>query len=269
MTEAIIRQYREDDIPALIEFWLENFDDTREFVLAFYEALPKLGGAVVAELEGKIVGASHVLSCQELSDLEGKSVALGLVYGVSVSKSSRRGGLGEKLVKASQDLSERLGAEIFCCEPASVGLVGWYEKISGLRSALRREKHIIKAAEYGSLTKLSAEEYSAQREEMLKGKNHVKLSPAAMDFEAHMLGCYGGSFIGNELGIAAAYMYEKRAMIRELICTPGNENRFAAEIAAAMSAEDAEYCLSSSDGGDYILADKAIAKTCIWNLSFS
>lgn len=269
MTDTVIREYRLEDIPALIELWLENFDDTREFAQCFYNALPDLGHALVAEREGAIVGASHILTAQELYLSGGEKLSLALVYGVSVAKSSRRCGIGEKLVKASHELSQKLGADVFCCEPASAPLVLWYEKVSGLFPALRRVKRTVAAAAKAKGTLLNAEEYASIRENLLSGLNHVVLSPAALSFEENMLSCYEGAFIHTDSGIATAYMYGSRAMIRELICVQGEEEVCAAQSAAVLGATDVEYCLTAMEGSAYILTDKPLPADTIWNLSFS
>ena len=66
MADYTLREYRASDIPALSFLWRDVFGDPLPFTAEFYALLPDMGSAVVAEMDGKIVGAAHVLTGFEL-----------------------------------------------------------------------------------------------------------------------------------------------------------------------------------------------------------
>ena len=66
MSGFTVREYRAEDIPALKALWLACFDDTPRFVDEFFAALPAIGGGVVAEGEGEILGAAYTIDALEL-----------------------------------------------------------------------------------------------------------------------------------------------------------------------------------------------------------
>lgn len=265
----MLRQYKSEDVPALKALWLEVFDEKEEMVDAFFAALPRMGSGIVAEADGVIAAAGYTLNAQVLVDSEAGIRPLGLIYGIAVKKEYRSHGLGAKIVKAVSELSAELGAEIICCEPAEASLVDWYEKIMGLKPALYRESRLIKAESVQTVSPLSAGEYFTRREALLDGREHVRLSAAAMAFEESMLKIYDGAFMAVGEGIAAAYMLDGTAIVRELLCPQNETFGCAAAAAAALGAKNARVYSPSDSGEAYILSDKALPSNALWNLSFN
>lgn len=263
------REYKPEDVPELVGLWLSNFEDTESFVRDFHEALPGLGSAVVAELEGKIIGAAYTLNGQELCIPGEIPQPLGFLYGVSVDREYRRHGVGADVVSAACELSKELGAETVGILPARAPLYDWYGRVLGMEHTLFRRVERISAVSAGSCTAISAAEYQQKREALLDGSAHVRLNAASMDFAKTLMIDYGGDLYAVGGGVAAAYIDGGCALIRELIL-PDETGLYsaAASLAYAMGVEEARLYLPSTSGDRYILSDRALPDGCVWNLSF-
>lgn len=264
-----IRKYAAADLPELCALWLSNFDDTDSFVKNFHEALPRLGGCMVAELAGKIVGAAYALMGQQLVKGEDAPVQLGFLYGVSVDKNYRRHGVGAAVVSAACELSKELGAEITGILPARAPLYDWYGKVLGMEHTLFRTTQRIKAENSEQCAVISAAEYQRKREALLDNKAHVRLSAASMDFAKTLMTEYGGDLYAVCGGVAAAYIDGGIALVRELILPDnGDMQRAAAAVADAAGVEEALLFTAAESGDRYILSDKPLPAGCVWNMSF-
>ena len=268
MSDYFIREYENEDIPALTELWIKVFDEDERMLTAFFAALEHIGTGLVAIMDGKIAGAGYALLGQELVSGD-RIIPLGLIYGIAVEPEYRSHGIGRAIVKAVAERAKKDGAEIICCEPANQSLVRWYDDVLSLSPAIFR-KEITVTAQYNlPCHPISAEEYACRREELLRGRNHVRLSAAAMSFEEDMLEIYGGSFFDVGGGIAVAYLWEGHAIVRELLCPENAKEGCAASLAQAVSAGDAKLYKNADQGQAYILTDTPIPPDCLWNLSFN
>lgn len=264
-----IRKYAAADVPALCELWLSNFDDTENFVRDFHASLPEIGGCVVAELEGKIVGAAYALMGQKLLCPGEVPVQLGFLYGVSVDKDYRRHGVGAAVVSAACELSREMGAETVAILPARAPLYDWYGKVLGMEHTLFRTVERVKADNAGDCAVASPREYLEKREALLASLPHVALTEASMDFAGMLMTEYGGNLYGVCGGVAAAYAEGGFALIRELILPEAADMRQAAAcVAWAMGLEEARVYSPSTHGDRYILSDRPLPQDCVWNMSF-
>lgn len=268
MAEWRLRQYRPEDRAALGALWKRCFGDSEEFIRGFFAALPELGGGVVAEDEGQIMGAAYALCCQRLVEADGTEKPLGLVYGVAVDRAFRGRGIGEAVSRAAMELCRALGARTVSTEPAEESLAGWYEKILGLEKCLYRQKRCFEAKAGAVCARLTAGEYSARREALLRGRPHVAPGAAGMCFQEFLLKSYGGALMAVGEGLAAVSAEEGRAFIRELLCPAGLEEDYAASVAAALGAKEAALLVPAGSGASYILASPPLPADCVWNLSF-
>ena len=269
MSGYTLREYRAEDIPALKALWLACFDDTPRFVDEFFAALPAIGGGVVAEGEGEILGAAYTIDALELVSGGAVAAKVGYIYGVGVYEAARGQGIGAALDRAVYGLSRARGAEIITTLPAEDSLYGWYEDILGVKAALCRESRVYDCAArdkaYAGVARISAAEYGAARESMLSDTPHIRLSPAALEFEETLLSEYG----------------DGRAVIKELLLpavgadVPGTQGAresaaqgAACAVGAAMGAGAVVLLTPAEHGEKYIAADAALPAGCIWNLSF-
>lgn len=268
MSDYLIREYQKNDVPELTKLWTEVFDEDERMLSAFFAALEHMGSGLAAVMDEKIVGAGYVLDGQKL--VTGKeNIPLGHIYGIAVYPEYRSHGIGRAIVKATAELAKKRGARIICCEPANQSLVRWYDDVLGMKVALRRQEKTLAAGNYVPCRPISAEEYALRREQWLHDKNCVVLTKAALGFEEDMLSIYGGSFFEVDGGIAAAYLWEDYAIIRELLCPDDIWAHAASSVACAIGAKEAKAYVSSKDGEAYILSDKPLPPDCIWNLSFN
>ena len=267
MTDYILREYEPGDIPVLSELWIECFGDTPGFVKSFFDALPHMGGGIVALRGGEILGAAYTINGLELV-CGSTARRIGYIYGVGVGERFRGCGIGAALDREVYALSKKLGAGIVSTLPAEESLYGWYESVIGMRVRLYRRLHSVISAAGFHVSPAGAAEYAAAREKLLSAVPHIRLSPAAMEFQGALLGEYGGGFFTFDGGIAAACMDGRRAQIRELICSDTCADAAAAAVGAALGAEAADVFFPAENGELYIAADGELPAGCVWNLSF-
>ena len=268
MNDFIIRGYKKADIPELTKLWVQVFEEDERLLDAFFVSLEHMGGGLVAEIDGKIAGAGYALTGQSLVS-GGKTTSLGLIYGIAVYPQYRSHGLGRAIVRGTAELARRRGAEIICCEPANQSLVKWYDEVLSLKPAIRRQEQSFPAKAGLPCFEIDGTEYSQIREKLLSGRDHVALSGPALEFEAAMLKIYGGGFFSVGEGIAAAYLWEGKTIVRELLCAEADKEAAAASLAFALSSDGAVLYFPSEMGQAYILSDSPIPSHCLWNLSFN
>lgn len=262
MTDFVIRECREADRASLKAIWAECFGDPEQMVDSFLNILPRMGFGLCAELEGEIAGAAYMI--------EGMSVGAApcaYLYAVGVLEKFRGHGLGSAISRACKERAKERGAEIICTQPAQKSLYKWYESIIGTKHRLYRRRTQLEAA-FGKAESLSAKEYCELRESFLAGREHMKASLAAIEFERELCLAYGGDLFRTEAGIAAAYIEDGACHIKELL-TSGNKPEEAAAVAAALETERAVLWEPAEQGSDYIAFDNGkMNKNCVWNISF-
>lgn len=262
MADFVIRECREADFASLKAIWAECFGDPEQMVDSFLEILPRMGFGLCAELEGEVAGAAYMIEGMSYGERR-----CAYLYAVGVLEKFRGHGLGSALSKACKERAKERGAEIICTQPAQKSLYKWYESIIGTKHRLFRKKTELKAA-FGAAEILSPAEYSELREKFLSDKEHMKASPAVIEFERELCLAYGGELFRTEKGIAAAYIEDGACHIKELL-TAGNKEQEAAALAAFLQTEKAVLWEASSEGIDYIAFDSSIMnKNCVWNISF-
>lgn len=267
MSGFALREYRAGDVSALSALWYDCFGDSEGFIKSFFDALPALGGGIVAHCGEEIAGAAYALCCQTLIG-GGSERRAGYIYGVGVNRRFRSLGIGAALTRAACTLSKRLGAEIVATLPAEESLYGWYEKTAGLSVQLYRERRAVECASLLPVTPLTATDYSARRETLLHDTVHLRLTDAAAEFEGALLREYGGGYFAVSDGAAAVCMEDGRAVIKELLCPCGSIGEAAASLGAHLSAREALLFLPAERGEKYIAADTSLPSGCIWGLSF-
>lgn len=269
MTEYLLREYRREDIPCLIELWHRVFGDPESLISEFLVRLPSFGTGAVAEYRGKAVGAAYAIDDMYIHDSLGRERRCGYIYAVAVSPEHRHQGLGEALSQRAAELSRRRGSRFLCTLPAEEALYPWYEKILGLGCALHRRCFSSAASPLLPCRELEADEYLSRREKLLESRPHMLPGRELMDFAAFFYRSFGGGLYFCGGGICAAYG-DKELVIKELLvpdCILPGET--AASLAAFLGREEARYYLPSPDGEMYISAQEGeLPADLIWNLSF-
>ena len=234
MHDADVRPIRPEDGPALVSLWQRVFGDPAELAEGFLRLLPEMGGGVAALRGGRILAAAYVVTGMSLRLSGGVQERCGYIYAVAAEVESRGLGLGMAVTRAAAALGRELGAERICTLPASAGLYPWYERLIGTSGTLYRRETLLDAAPGPAVLPLSPEEYLLRRETLLQDQPHMVLSPAAMAYEALNCRCYGGGLYAVGGGIGAVYREEDAAVVRELLCPPGEA---AEPLAAALGSE--------------------------------
>ena len=269
MTEYLLREYRREDIPCLIELWHRVFGDPESLISEFLVRLPSFGTGAVAEYRGKAVGAAYAIDDMYIHDSLGRERRCCYIYAVAVSPEHRHRGLGEALSQRAAELSRRRGSSLVCTLPAEESLYPWYEKILGLGCALHRRCFSAAATPLLPCRELAADEYLSRREKLLEGRPHMRPVRELMDFAGLFYRSFGGGLYLCGSGLCAAYG-DKEPVIKELIPGAGQSpDGLAASLAAFLGREEARYYLPSPDGEMYISAPEGELPTdLIWNLSF-
>lgn len=270
MADCSIREVRPADVPALSFLWQDVFGDPLGFTAEFYALLPDMGSAVVAEMDGKLVGAAHVLSGFELAGRKKKPPAVGYLYGVMVASEYRSLGIGKALTLEAAALAKRRGSTLLCTLPADAPLYGWYHRLLGFECVLRRTEREVASEALEDVTELSSGEYMLRRERLLEGKCYLRPSQPTMEFMRRFCVFFGGGLYACGSGICTAVMDGDDCYIKELI-TPAPEDapRIAASVGRQLGAKKSVYYLPSGEGESYIAAPPgSVPADCVWNLSF-
>lgn len=271
MADYLLREYSNQDIPSLKRLWAACFGDREEYIDGFFSLLPGLGTAISAVHEGRVCGSAYILEDMKLCAAD-EAQPVALIYAVAVDESCRRLGIGAELVRRAVELARQRGAKHIVTLPAEESLYGWYEKVCGFKCRLYRQEKSVETMDMGVVKRISAEEYSALREERLRGRTHIVYGPAAMRLQELLCRTYSGGLFSCAGAIAAAYRAEGVGIMQELICPEGmDEEVFAAAIGFELDAEDVKLQgpANAQSGTAYLAAlDSGLPEDCYWPLAF-
>ena len=270
MADYTLREYRAADIPALSFLWRDVFGDPLPFTAEFYALLPDMGSAVVAEMDGKIVGAAHVLTGFELVGKRKKAPVVGYIYAVMVASPYRNLGIGKAITMEAAALAKRRGATLLCTLPADAPLYGWYHRLLGFECVLHRKTFEVGCQALADTMELTSTEYLHWRYALLQGKAYLRPSNPTMEFARRFCACFGGGLYACGSGICAAYLDGDTCIIKELVTrTEADAPVIAASVGAFLGAKTAVWYLPAREGEAYIAAAPgSIPADCVWNLSF-
>ena len=261
-----IREIRPEDSAALITLWHRVFGDPEALAASFLRLLPEMGGGVAAFADGELAGAAYIVTGLTVGETRAA-----YLYAVAVFPAFRGLGLGRRLSRAAAELGRKRGADFVCTLPAEAALYDWYENCIGTRCALYRHREEIPARAGPALVPLSPALYNARREALLASVPHLTLSGAAIRYEQLNCRCLGGDLYAVGDGIAAAYIEDGRALVREALCPdPADRPAIAAAIASALCCPQALLFSPAGRGGaPYLAAEPgAVPANCVWDLAF-
>ncbi len=265
-----LREYRPGDVPALSLLWRDVFGDPLGFTAEFYALLPDMGSAVVAERDGRLVGAAHVVNGMELVGRQKKPPVVGYLYAVMVAEDCRGHGIGQALTREAEALARRRESALVCTLPASAPLYGWYHRVLGFECLLHRQRREIGCAPRQDVMELSATEYLLWRETLLKGRRFLRPSAPVMEFQRRFCAFYGGGLYACGSGICTAVREGELCVIRELITRDEAErDTIAASVGAFLGAKVSAHYLPAREGEPYIAGlPGSIPADCVWSFSF-
>lgn len=261
-----IREYTQNDIPALKSLWCVTFGDSPELVDSFFELLPSMGTGFAAELDGEIFGAAYVLDAfLHLPDNSVKKLAY--IYAVAVDDSVRGRGIGAELTRACIRNAWEYSADICCTLPAEDSLYDWYESRCGLAAASRcRYDKVSASAKLDGIRKLNADEYGFLREDLLRGRAHVGFYYGYLRFQDEIFDSSLGGFFEYDGGIACGYVENGTLYVKEAL---GDKPEFIPALCALLGASDAVIRRADTHGERYIAAyqSKDYPADTVWNLT--
>lgn len=278
MSAFEIREYKMWDVPAMRKLWHEVFGDPEELTEIFYLMLPDMGSAVVATVEGKVVGMANVINGMELIEKGVQYIehvkeppVCGYIYAVAVSPEHRKLGIGKALCLEAEKLAKKRESDIICTLPSEESLYGWYKDILGVECVLRRKKFETKCQARELCMEMSSTEYMMWRENMLRGKSHLHPSNPTLEWEKQFCKVFGGGLFACGSGICAAYKDGDTCVIKELISAfPGEEDSIAASVGKHLGCENAVFYSPADGDGDLYLASLpgSIPPDTVWNFTF-
>ncbi len=259
------REIRPEDHGALVALWHGVFGDPVVCVEEFLRVLPEIGSGVAAFENGRLVGAAYIVTAFHLREGE-KSRRCGYLYAVAVEPAARGRGLGAALSQAAAALGGARGAPLIFTRPAEPGLYAWYERVLGARSVQSFAACEWDSAPGSAVRPLDPADYGLRREALLAGRAHLVPEPAALRFEAFNLSVYGGGLYAVGDGIAAAYVEDGTAEVRELLGAPPEA---AASLGAFLGAERARLWQRAERGEpDLVFAPPEVPADAVWTLAF-
>ncbi len=261
-----IREYTQDDIPALRALWCSVFGDPPELVDSFFELLPSMGTGFAAELGGEIFGAAYVLDAfLHLPDSSTKKIAY--IYAVAVDETVRGQSIGAELTRACMRSAWEYSADVCCTLPAEDSLYGWYERCCGLENASYCSYETVAASsETLNIRRLNADEYGFLREDMLKGTAHVGFYYGYLRFQEEIFTSSCGGFFEYDGGIACGCVENGTLYINEALC---DKPEFIPALCAVLGARQAVIRRASGSGKRYIAAYQktSFPPDTVWNLT--
>ena len=270
MADYTLREYRAADVPAISLLWHRVFGDPLAMTAEFFALLPDMGSAVVAEAEGKIIGAASVVNGFELVGKRKKAPVVGYLYAVMVAPEHRGQGVGMALSREAAELARRRESVLLCTLPADRGLYGFYHKLLGFECVLHRKRFEVACADLEPAMEMSATEYLLWRDSLLRGRNHLRPSHPTMEFERRFCKCFGGGLYACGSGICAAYLEGDTCIIKELITRDSADcDTIAASVGRLLGAKKSVYYLPAREGEAYLAAPRdSVPADCVWNLTF-
>lgn len=262
-----VREYTNNDFPALIKLWNEAFGDSEEFILSFMNLLPRLGTCLTACDEDRVLAVAYILTGSKAVLQNGSEHPVSYVYAVSTDVQSRGTGIGSILMDAVKAYVASRN-ETICTYPAEDWLYKWYGKTLGTVFCSYMSPHIAMAQKCDNVRQVSPEEYLRIRRSMLKGTVHLDVSPGWAEYMDMMCRFNSGGLVVTPYGICAGYINLDGDFFIQDLCS--SQPELAAGAAAVFfGAERALYKSSGTSGDKFVISDNcSISPDFPWTFTF-
>ena len=242
MSDYTIRRFRSGDEAALRRVWKTGFDDTDDYLDAFFTAFVGEDSCVLAEVDGMIVSAMYLLDGPVLFPYRQNRLTSAYAYALATLPEYRGRGIGRAVFRAVCELGLERGFDAVCVLPAEEGLYSFYEAGGATRqlSAVREIEYgaaQLRSLPRGLCARIPVEEYAGIRESLLHGEAHGAMPEAFYRWQEALCERYGGGLFVLDGGLAAAELDGNICHIHELLLPNGDETAAAAAVAAFCRAE--------------------------------
>ena len=217
MSEAVLRLWRPEDRPQLKELWQIAFGDSAEYIEAYFDCFLRADTCVVAEADGSVVSAMHILPDIRLFPYRNSVLTAGYTYALATLPAWRGRGIGSAVYRAACSKALET-ADAACVLPAEEALYPFYENTSGAHPFGGIREGRVSGAELAGLPTRAAVrapvgQYAGMREWFLSGMPHAVFPDDMYD----LMESSGTEFFMMEDGIAAAETENGICRILELL----------------------------------------------------
>ena len=194
------------------------------------------GCARLCELNGEVVSAAYLL---DLGDFVGGGMPdtpATVLYAFATLPSVRGHGIGGKVCDLLLRDSAQT-AQTVC--PAEAALFPYYERRYGYAPYFRvRETSVTAGGKKADISSVSAIEYGKTRENLLRGRAHIRYNERSLDYQHLLCANSGGGMVRFDGGCAAYEIYGGKVFVKEFLSEPDSAVD-AASLVAALGADSA------------------------------
>lgn len=262
-----IREYSPADLPALTRLWVDSFAVSEQFVQEFYRLLPEAGIGLVLVEDGSIAAMASVIDSLFLEyKAESRPQRCAYLYGIAVTEACRGKGYGQKITAEARKVSLSRDADAVTLMPASESLFSFYAAHTGFRPALCRERREAAAGKSCRLQTINPDEYSALREALLAGTDHLRITPSAARILNMLCRQYGGGLYSSNEGICACLKDGGTCIMQDVISS--RPDSLSAAAAALSGCDTAVYYVPDRKGTPFLSSDVPIpSESVIWGFT--
>lgn len=222
-TEYTIRLLTMDDAPKAAKLWSLVFGDDEAVVLEFFRLFAhEQGFGACAEADGSIVAAAYCPQGTDYLASDGSVHGGVYLYAVATHPDHRKQQLARRVCNLLKDTAREQGMDVLFTRPSEDSLYGWYAEKIGAVPLLGGRLLTFAHTEGATLPhrQLTAEEYTALRDKLLRGLPHVRQSLRWMQWEQTLHQAYGGGFYAVGDFIADIYCDGRTVSVSELLPHP-------------------------------------------------
>lgn len=222
-----LRPSRPDDVPRQRELWELAFGDTGPYVDNFYHNYYRPERVLVLEEDG-VVQAMTAWFDTTLCTGDGRNMKAGYLYAVATHPDCRgRGFAGQLLAYAGEWLAREQGCRLLTTVPAQPSLHNFFAA-NGFRECFTHRQQRAEApsglpSPVPLPEQISPAEYTALREQLLAGTDHISFPVEALEYQAGCCRVSGGGLykLTGENGpalVCAEGMEDGSLLVKELLC---------------------------------------------------
>lgn len=190
MCEYCFRPLKEGEFDRIRPIWKEGFGDSDNFLDNFRDQMLNAQDVQLALRDGAPI-AMVVLLPAELCMRSGEAEPAGCIYALTTLPEQRGKGVAARLVCSVVDRRRADGIKSVAISPDGPGLFQYYAG-QGWRDAFSVREVDVSAEAAVRAVPVGPKEYAALRENLLKGRDHIRWSEQAVEFQEWICRDSGG-----------------------------------------------------------------------------